>query len=63
MGYAVSGLIGFGHYAAPGAFDMVWWRQAHVATDIACGIAIAAFAVWAARHASDLAPAPAAATT
>ena len=28
--YSGSGLVGFGHYAVPGATDMVWWRQAHV---------------------------------
>jgi hypothetical protein len=29
---------------------MVWWRQAHVVTDICCGIAVFAFALWAARQ-------------
>jgi hypothetical protein len=53
-GYSVSGLIGVAHYAAPGAFDMVWWRQAHVVADICCGIAIFAFAIWAARNARRL---------
>ena len=53
-GYSVSGLIGFGHYAAPGAFDMVWWRQAHVIADILCGAAILGFALWAARNSSEL---------
>lgn len=48
--YSVSGLIGFAHYAAPGAFDMVWWRQAHIVADITCGLAIFGFALWAARH-------------
>jgi hypothetical protein len=48
-GYSVSGLIGFGHYAVPGATDMVWWRQTHVVVDILCGIAILSFAIWAAR--------------
>ena len=51
-GYSVSGLIGFGHYTAPGAWDMVWWRQAHVITDILCGIAVLGFALWAARSAN-----------
>jgi hypothetical protein len=46
-GYSVSGLIGFGHYTAPGATDMVWWRQTHIVADIICGIAIFGFAVWA----------------
>lgn len=54
-GYSVSGLVGFGHYAAPGAFDMVWWRQAHIVADICCGIAIFVFAVWAGRNADRLA--------
>ena len=48
-GYSVSGLIGFGHYTVKGATDMVWWRQTHVIVDIACGIAIFGFAIWAAR--------------
>lgn len=47
-GYSVSGLIGLGHYTVPGATDMVWWRQTHVVVDIICGIAIFAFAIWAA---------------
>jgi hypothetical protein len=50
-GYSVSGLIGFGHYTVSGAFDMVWWRQTHVVADIACGIAILGFALWAALRA------------
>jgi hypothetical protein len=49
-GYSVSGLIGFGHYTAPGAFDMVWWRQAHVVADILCGFAVLGFALWAVAH-------------
>ncbi len=53
-GYSVSGLIGFGHYALPGATDMVWWRQTHVVVDIVCGIATLAFALWSARHAAEL---------
>lgn len=53
-GYSVSGLVGIGHYAAPGAFDMVWWRQAHVLVDIGCGIAVLLFALWAARNATAL---------
>ncbi len=47
-GYALSGLVGLGHYTVPGATDMVWWRQGHVVLDIACGVAILGFAVWAA---------------
>lgn len=53
-GYSLSGIVGFGHYAAPGAFDMVWWRQTHVVADIICGLAIFGFAVWAASNASRL---------
>ncbi len=48
--YSVSGLVGLGHYTVPGATDMPWWRQLHVVADIACGIAILAFAVWAVRR-------------
>lgn len=47
--YAGSGLVGFGHYVVPGAFEMPWWRQLHVVADIACGIALVVFAVWLAR--------------
>ncbi len=55
-GYSVSGLIGFAHYAVPGAFHMVWWRQLHVVTDICCGIAVFCFAIWAERNAERLSP-------
>jgi hypothetical protein len=44
--YSVSGLIGVGHYLVPGATDMVWWRQTHVAVDIVCGVLVLAFALW-----------------
>ena len=44
--YSGSGLVGFGHYAVPGATDMVWWRQAHVIVDIICGLMLFAFALW-----------------
>jgi hypothetical protein len=47
--YSGSGLVGIGHYLVPGATSMPWWRQAHVCLDIACGIAVIAFAMWAAR--------------
>ena len=57
-GYSVSGLIGFGHYAVPGATDMVWWRQLHVVVDICCGIAVFCFAIWAERHAEQLGRVP-----
>ena len=45
--YAVSGLIGLGHYTVEGATEMPWWRQAHIVADIVCGLAILAFVVWA----------------
>jgi hypothetical protein len=48
--YSVSGLVGLGHYAVPGATDMVWWRQAHIVADIICGLAILGFALWAAAR-------------
>ena len=48
--YSLSGLIGIGHYTVEGATDMPWWRQLHVAADIACGVAILAFVVWALRR-------------
>jgi hypothetical protein len=47
--YSGSGLVGIGHYLVPGATSMPWWRQAHICLDIACGIAVFAFAVWAER--------------
>jgi hypothetical protein len=47
--YSGSGLVGIGHYLVPGATSMPWWRQAHVCFDIACGIAIFSFAMWAAQ--------------
>jgi hypothetical protein len=47
--YAGSGLIGIGHYLVPGATSMPWWRQAHVGLDIAGGIAVFSFALWAER--------------
>lgn len=44
--YSGSGLVGFAHYAVPGATDMVWWRQVHVIADIICGVLLFAFALW-----------------
>jgi hypothetical protein len=46
-GYAVSGLVGIAHYMVPGATAMPWWRQTHVIVDIACGVAVFGFALWA----------------
>jgi hypothetical protein len=45
--YSGSGLIGIGHYTVAGALDMPWWRQAHVLADIALGLALLSFALWA----------------
>ena len=44
--YSGSGLVGFAHYAVPGATDMVWWRQTHIVADIICGVLLFAFALW-----------------
>ena len=46
--YSGSGLVGIGHYLVPGATSMPWWRQGHLSLDIACGLAIFSFAIWAA---------------
>ena len=54
--YSGSGLVGFAHYAVPGATDMVWWRQTHVIADIVCGVLLFAFALW---TAVTLRPSPA----
>ena len=43
--YSGSGLVGFAHYAVPGATDMPWWRQAHVVADIVCGVLLLAYAL------------------
>ncbi len=48
--YSVSGLVGIGHYSAPGMSELAWWRHLHIGVDIACGIAVLAFAVWSARR-------------
>jgi hypothetical protein len=48
--YSLSGLVGLGHYTVPGASAMPWWRHAHIVADIACGVAVLAFAVWAVRR-------------
>lgn len=47
--YALSGLIGIGHYSAPGISALAWWRHLHIGIDILCGIAVLAFAIWSAR--------------
>jgi hypothetical protein len=43
--YSISGLIGLGHYTAPGMSELVWWRHVHIWTDILCGAAVLAFAI------------------
>ena len=43
--YSGSGLVGFLHYAVPGATDMPWWRQAHVVADIICGVLLFAYSL------------------
>jgi hypothetical protein len=53
--YSGSGLVGLGHYTVDGATGMPWWRQTHIVADIACGIAVLAFAFWLLRR---RAPAP-----
>jgi len=50
--YAGSGLVGLGHYTVDGAIDMPWWRQAHIVADIACGVAVLAFALRLVRRGS-----------
>ena len=51
--YSGSGLVGLGHYTVPGATSMPVWRQAHIVADIACGVAVFAFALWLARRPPD----------
>jgi peptidoglycan/LPS O-acetylase OafA/YrhL len=57
--FSLSGLVGLAHYTAPGATDMVWWRQAHVIADIVVGAALlfVAVAIWRSRGREDVAPA------
>lgn len=50
--YSGSGLVGFGHYTVPGAFEMPAARQAHIVADIVLGLAMFAFVMWAARSRS-----------
>lgn len=57
--YSGSGLVGIGHYTVPGAFDMPWWRQAHVVADIACGTALFLVALRLALSAREAEPAAA----
>jgi hypothetical protein len=46
--YSGSGLVGLLHYTVSGTSRFPWWRHAHIVTDIACGLAVIAFALWAA---------------
>ena len=48
--YSGSGLVGVGHYLTEGMTEAVWWRQAHVVADIALGVSVVAFCLWAARR-------------
>ena len=54
--YSLSGLIGLGHYTAPGTSELAWWRHAHIWVDIACGVAVLAFALWSVRRSRQLMP-------
>ncbi len=49
--YSGSGLIGVLHYSIASAVDMAWWRHAHIAADVLCGVAIFAFVLRDAREA------------
>jgi hypothetical protein len=49
--YSLSGLVGLGHYTAPGMSELAWWRHAHVWVDVVCGAAVLAFAVWSVQSA------------
>lgn len=44
--YSGSGLVGLGHYTVDMS-GQPWWRHAHIVADIACGLALLAFALWA----------------
>jgi hypothetical protein len=48
--YSISGLIGLGHYSAPGMSELDWWRHAHIWTDIASGTALLVFSVCSVRQ-------------
>ena len=56
--YSGSGLVGVGHYAVGGTSSLAWWRHVHIVTDIACGVALLAFALWAATRFRDMPPEP-----
>jgi hypothetical protein len=48
--YSISGLIGLGHYTAPGVSELAWWRHVHIAADFLCGVAVLTFAIWSVRQ-------------
>jgi hypothetical protein len=53
--YSLSGLIGLGHYTAPGTSALAWWRHVHIWVDVLCGAAVLAYAAWSVRGSrSDL---------
>ena len=54
--YSISGLVGLAHYTAPGMSELAWWRHAHIWIDIACGVAVLAFAVWSVQQTRPVAP-------
>ena len=54
--YSISGLIGLGHYTAPGMSELAWWRHVHIWVDILCGIAVLAFAIWSVQQTRAIAP-------
>ena len=54
--YSVSGLIGLGHYTAPGIGDLAWWRHLHIGIDFLCGVAVLTFAVWSVQQTRRHAP-------
>lgn len=58
--YSGSGLVGLGHFAAEGAWDMPVLRLAHIVADIALGIAILAFVLHCARLRARTGPGPSA---
>jgi hypothetical protein len=54
--YSISGLVGLAHYTAPGMSELAWWRHLHIWVDIACGVAVLAFAVWSVQQTRPVAP-------
>ena len=56
--YSISGLVGLGHYTAPGTSELAWWRHLHIWVDVVCGAAVLAFAVWSVQRTRARAFAP-----